>query len=89
MRVVQPPQTQLGEPNIADIRIDIKSRDDIPQLLRGLQHLYLNVDLRQGRIYSVRDPHTARCQQDEWTTWNEPVDNFCDGCAAVRFELGL
>ena len=36
MRVVQPLQPQLGELAIADIEIDLKSRDEIAQLLRGL-----------------------------------------------------
>ncbi|MEE8056279.1 MAG: winged helix-turn-helix domain-containing protein, partial [Pseudomonadales bacterium] len=46
MRVVQPLQPQLGELAIADIEIDIKSRDEIAQLLRGLQYIYVNADVR-------------------------------------------
>ena len=41
MRLVINPQAQFGEVNIADIQLDPKSRDDIPQLLRGLQHIYI------------------------------------------------
>ncbi len=48
MRVVEPSQTQLGDLSIADIRIDSKSRDDIPQILRGLQYLYLDIELRHA-----------------------------------------
>ncbi len=33
-------QLQLGEIDIANIKINPRSRDDIPQLLRGLQYLY-------------------------------------------------
>ncbi len=40
MRQVQPLQLQLGEIDIASIQFDPRSRDDIPQLLRGLQYLY-------------------------------------------------
>lgn len=47
MRVVQPLQPQLGELAIADIEIDLKSRDEIMQLLRGLQYLYTHRDLRE------------------------------------------
>ena len=47
MRVVQPQQTQLGELAIADIKIDLKSRDEIAQLLRGLQYIYTNKALRK------------------------------------------
>ncbi|MCP4047352.1 MAG: ISNCY family transposase, partial [Gammaproteobacteria bacterium] len=37
---------QLGESDIADIKIDTRSRDDIPQLLQGLQYLYTDKMLR-------------------------------------------
>lgn len=47
MRVAQPAQMGLGEVDISQIQFDLKSRDDIPKLLRGLQQLYLNEDLRQ------------------------------------------
>ncbi len=42
MRHVRNPQGQLGEMCIEDIKIDTKSRDDIPALLLGLQYLYSN-----------------------------------------------
>lgn len=40
MRSATKLQMQLGEIDIANIRLDHRSRDDIPQLLRGLQYLY-------------------------------------------------
>ena len=40
MPLVQTPQCQLGEIAIADIKLDLRSRDDIPAVLRGLQLLY-------------------------------------------------
>ena len=40
MRVVQKQQLQLGELAIADIDIDLKSRDDIPKIMLGLQFLH-------------------------------------------------
>lgn len=52
MRNVSNPQLQLGELDIADIKIDTRSRDDIPQLLQGLQYLYTNKTLRE-KIFSV------------------------------------
>ena len=48
MRVIEPRQTQLGDLAIADIQFDIKSRDDIPQLLKGLQFIYVNDELRNA-----------------------------------------
>lgn len=52
MRKVIEPQMQLGELAIADIKLDPKSRDDIPQLLRGLQHIYTTPELR-GPIFAI------------------------------------
>ncbi|TKB23740.1 ISNCY family transposase [Desulfopila sp. IMCC35006] len=47
MRRVIEPQMKLGEQAIADIKLDPKSRDDIPQILRGLQHIYTTPELRE------------------------------------------
>ena len=47
MRSVQNPQMQLGEIDISQIKFDLKSRDDIPRILKGLQHLYANSLLRE------------------------------------------
>ena len=47
MRCVQNPQMALGQIPIADIQFDASSRDDIPAVLRGLQYLYCDDELRQ------------------------------------------
>ena len=52
MRKVIEPQMQLGELAIGAIKLDPKSRDDIPQLLRGLQHIYTTPELR-GPIFAI------------------------------------
>ena len=52
MRVVQNPQRQIGEVDISKIKFDPKSRDDIPKILKGLQHLYMDVALRT-QIFQV------------------------------------
>jgi hypothetical protein len=52
MRKVIVPQMKLGELAIAEIKLDPKSRDDIPQILRGLQHLYITPELR-GPIFAI------------------------------------
>ena len=41
------PQLQLGQIDIANIHIDVSSRDDIPQLLRGLQEIYKTPEVRE------------------------------------------
>jgi hypothetical protein len=52
MRRVIEPQMKLGELAIADIKLDPKSRDDIPQILRGLQHIYTTPELR-GAVFAI------------------------------------
>jgi len=52
MRVVQNPQMLIGEVDISKMKFDLKSRDDIPKILRGLQHLYMDLPLRE-RIFSL------------------------------------
>lgn len=47
MRILENQQLQLGQEDIANIRLDTKSRDDIPQLLRGLQHIYSSSEIRE------------------------------------------
>lgn len=46
MRQVKYPQLRMGETPIAGIKINLKSRDDIPPLLLGLQYIYTTVALR-------------------------------------------
>ncbi len=37
----------MGEQAIGAIQLNLKSRDDIPQILRGLQHIYTTPELRK------------------------------------------
>lgn len=41
-------QLKLGEKDISKIQIDLKSRDEIPKLLRGLQYIYQEKELREA-----------------------------------------
>ena len=56
MRQVRNPQMKLGEVRIEDIELDLKSRDDIPALLLGLQHLYADAHFR-SRLFALLDEH--------------------------------
>jgi len=38
----------IGQTAIADIQIDVSSRDDIPSILLGLQHIYTTLPLREA-----------------------------------------
>lgn len=54
MRVVENNQMQLGELNISEINLDMKSRDDIPQILQGLQYLYSDKDVREKLFAALK-----------------------------------
>ena len=56
MREVQKQQMDLGAVGIADIELDLKSRDDIPAILLGLQHLYSNQETRTA-LFSLLEEH--------------------------------
>ena len=59
MRTVKSPQMQIGQTDIADIFIDVTSRDDIPMILLGLQHIYTTEPLRK-KVFKILEeviPH--------------------------------
>jgi hypothetical protein len=58
MRVVQNIQMQIGEVDVSKVKFDLKSRDDIPKVLRGLQHLYLIPALRTA-LFALLEEHIA------------------------------
>jgi len=55
MRIVLNPQMQFGAVDISKIVFDPKSRDDTPQVLRGLQYIYSNLDLREEAFKILED----------------------------------
>ena len=48
MRKVIDSQMKMGETDISKIEFDLKSRDEIPKLLMGLQHIYSNKKVRKN-----------------------------------------
>ena len=58
MRVVQNIQMQIGEVDVSKVQFDLKSRDDIPKVLRGLQHLYAIPELRT-KLFALLEEHIA------------------------------
>ena len=56
MRQTRKSQLALGEARIEDIKLDHKSRDDIPAVLLGLQHLYSHEQTRE-KLFSVLEEH--------------------------------
>jgi len=85
MRVVQNPQMQIGEVDISQIKFDPKSRDDIPRILRGLQHLYMNVALREEIFQLLEEKISPKVDKGNgrpgMTLWRILV------CGVVRLDL--
>jgi len=52
MRKARELQMKLGEVNIAEIEFDLRSRDEIPQLLMGLQYIWCNSEVRQ-KVFEI------------------------------------
>jgi hypothetical protein len=48
----------IGEVDVSRIVIDPKSRDDIPQILSGLQHLYIDQSTR-AKIFHLLESDMA------------------------------
>ena len=73
MRQTFNPQLQFDQVPIENIRIDIKSRDDIPQLLLGLQYIYIHkstfaqvLDILRKNIFPNKDHKNGRPGMDLW-----------------------
>ena len=52
MRIVEDTQFKLGQVPIEEITFHPKDRDDIPAVLKGLQHLYCDPTARQ-KIFEI------------------------------------
>jgi len=46
-RQVEQSQLEIGQASIAEIKFDPRSRDDIPKILQGLQHIYITDTIRE------------------------------------------
>ena len=47
MRKIIEPQMQFGQVDISEIKFDLRSRDEIPKLLMGLQYIYCTPEIRR------------------------------------------
>ena len=88
MRVVQNQQMQIGEVDIGAIKFDPKSRDDIPKILRGLQHLYTQLPIRSA-IFELLETRLSPPEVNKntgrpgMTLWSIFV------CGVVRLDLNI
>ena len=65
MRNVFSPQMSIGQIGIADIQIDVSSRDDIPVILLGLQHIYTTPPLRDAVFKILEEVAPTKLDNDE------------------------
>lgn len=72
MRSVIRSQLTLGELNIADIKLDPKSRDDIPQILLGLQYIYTTAEVRDKVFAILEEEVLSTNDKDGMTTKADP-----------------
>jgi IS5 family transposase len=87
MRVVQNVQMQIGEVDVSKVKFDLKSRDDIPKILRGLQHVYMELPLRL-KLFELLESQIApkvdkRNGRPGMTLWSIFV------CGVVRLDLNI
>ena len=68
------PQLQIGQIPVSEIQFDPYSRDDIPQILCGLQYIYNNTEVRDTileligtAIIAEADPDTGRPGMTLWS----------------------
>jgi hypothetical protein len=73
MRDIIKAQLKLGAVDIADVQFDMRSRDEIPKLLVGLQYIYVSSDIK-AKVFTVLeemlpshiDSHTGRPGMELW-----------------------
>ena len=87
MRVVQNQQMSIGEVDVSRIIFDARSRDDIPKILRGLQHLYTDTTLRAAVFALLTSQIAPKIDKDNgrpgMTLWSILV------CGVVRLDLNI
>lgn len=73
MRKVKESQMKLGEVDISEIKFNMRSRDEIPKLLMGLQYIWCTPDLREEVFIILerlvpdgKNPNTGRPGMDLW-----------------------
>ena len=87
MRVVQNNQMHIGEVDVSGIALDAKSRDDIPQILRGLQYLYQDTAKRAKLLHLLESEMAPkidkRTGRPGMTLWSIFV------CGVIRLDLNI
>ena len=78
MREVMKAQPELAELPIGKIKLDLKPRDDIPKLLKGLQYIYTVAEVR-NEVFSILQeilPHRADGNKANATLGRRGMDQW-------------
>lgn len=86
MRVVKNPQSSFGQVDIARISFNPRSRDDIPAVLRGLQYVYVNSEIREKVFALLETSLSSDARQDTGRPGMEIWEIFV--LATLKLALG-
>ena len=88
MRKVIGLQMEFWKKDIANIKFDLQSRDEIPKLLMGLQYIYKhNVHTRKGFRNSKTNSTEKKLRKRQ--TRHGSVEDSGIGNSAFKHQLGL
>ncbi len=59
MRKIIEAQMQFGQVDISEITFDLRSRDEIPKLLMGLQYIYCTAEIRE-QVFKILEDMVPR-----------------------------
>ena len=86
-RVVINAQMLFGQIDISKIEFNPKSRDDIPQVLRGLQHIYNDIETREKIFQLLQDEIAPKTNKKNGRPGMELWKILVLGCLRVNLNL--
>jgi transposase, IS5 family len=86
-RIVLNPQMTFGQIDITKIELDPKSRDDIPQILKGLQHIYSDVITREKLFQLLQKEIAPKVSKNTGRPGMELWKLLVLGCLRVNLNL--
>lgn len=79
MRKIIDNQLTFGTIDISKIKFDIKSRDDIPQILKGLQYIYTQKESREKIFQILERKITPNIDKKKWSPRYGSMENIGNG----------
>lgn len=82
MRNTINPQMTFGEINIGDIEFDLKSRDELPKALLGLQYIYCDNELRE-KVFGILENDLVQADMSNGRTGMDLWEILCLGVSRL------